>query len=101
MNKFEQKSMELEILGKLYEELDRMEKDVCEVYTDTGRQEQKKTWNSSIGDYELVWEDEGQTIPVMREVWDYVTTPYEKLDDEKKAKVDAIKKVKTALEKMI
>ena len=101
MNKFEQKSMELEILGKLYEELDRMEKDVCEVYTDTGRQEQKTKWNPDTRDYDLVWKDEEQTIPVMREVWEYVATPYEKLDDGGKAKVDAIKKVKTALEKMI
>ena len=101
MNKFELKAMELEILGNLYKELERMEKDTCEVYTDTGRQEQRKVWNSSIGDYELVWEDEAQTIPDMRNVWEYVPTPYDELTDEKKAKMDAIKKVKTYLEKLI
>ncbi len=100
-NKIQIKAKELEVIASLYEELERMEKNELEEYRKLDELEQKTSYNCDTHNYELVWEDAEQTIPVMVNKWGTVTRTYDELTEMEQLKVDAIRKVKTYLEKAI
>lgn len=96
-NKFMERKIEAEILGELYEELERKLKYAGMNYEKVGVEtEQAKSYKTG----ELLWEDEECTIPKYRDIYDYVPVPEEELTEEQKIKVKVIKNLMAKLEKL-
>lgn len=96
-NKFMERRIEAEILGEVYEELERKLESTTKTYEIVGKEDEQAT------DYrtgELRWEDEEKTIPYYRDKYDYVDIPEEKLSDEQRLKVKVIKSLMVKLEKL-
>ena len=86
----------LDLLETLYKELDDAEKPIGKSYECVGKEEeQSKDWRTG----ELLWEDEEQTIPKYRDKWDWVEKG--ELDDNDKAKKEAIETIRKALDKLV
>lgn len=99
--KFETKKWELEELGWFYTELEHRHKDLAEEFKKLDEMEQATEWNRETKEYDLVWEDEEQTVPKMVNKWGYVTLPDNELSEEKRAKRDICKKLMEYIEKQI
>lgn len=76
MNKIEEKKVELEVLGSVIEHLNSLKDGYTKSYEKVG-EEQAKDWKTG----ELKWEDEAQTIPMMRNLYDYLPKPEETLTE--------------------
>lgn len=100
-NKFQIKQWEVEELGRLYSTLEERYKDLAEEYRQLDEMEQRKEWNSETRDYELVWEDEEQTIPKMTHKWGYVTLTDDELSEERRVKRDLCEKLMAYIEKQL
>lgn len=86
----------LDLLETLYKELDDAERPIGKSYECVGKEEeQAKDWRTG----ELLWEDEEQTIPKYRDKWDWVEKS--ELDDNDKAKKEAIETIRKALDKLV
>ena len=99
--KFETKKWELEELGWFYTELEHHYKDLAEEFKKLDEMEQVTEWNRETKEYDLVWEDEEQTIPKMANKWGYVTIPDDELSEEKITRRDICKKLMEYIEKQI
>ena len=97
INKFMERRIEAEILGEVYEELERKLESTTKTYEIVGKEDEQAT------DYrtgELRWEDEEKTIPYYRAKYGYVDIPEEKLSDEQKLRAKVIKNIMAKLEKL-
>lgn len=97
-NIYTEKKMLIEVLERLTEVLDEMEKDCHQVYKCVGKEtEQARSWRTD----ELLWTDEEKTIPLYRDRYEYVPLADDEMDDEQRAKVKAIETISKALEKLV
>lgn len=87
----------LEVIERLCNELDNIEEWESKVYRQVGLEDEQATDR----DGNLLWEDEEKTVPKYRAKYDYVEIPKNELSEESMAKLDAVSKVRTALEKMV
>ena len=95
---FTEKKAVLEVLERLWNELDAQLKDATFSYEIVGKEEEQATdWRTG----ELQWEDEEKTIPVYRNKYGYVPIPEEKLTDDQYATVQAVATVRAMLEKLV
>lgn len=99
MTNFTELKKRIEVLEKLDEQLQSMEKDAgydYEVIKETPTDEQDKNWRG-----ELLWEDEDHTIPKMRveREWGYVAKA--ELDEDDKMTLKVIADIRKALLKMV
>lgn len=85
-NVFKKARIKAEILESLFERLEEELKDTSRYYGKTGVQKQKERYNREIGDYEKVFDENGE--PEMEDVYDYI--PY--TEDEMKDRPDALLK---------
>ena len=98
MNKFKEKQQLAELLDKIYREVQNEEDNCRQEYRKIGTtDEQERHWKTG----ELLWEDEEQTIPKMKDKWDYVMKDEAELDEYDRAKIKACQYLKAQLEKMI
>ena len=100
-SKFEIKQWEVEELGNIYQYLEDRFKDLAEKYQPLDELEQETRWNTETREYDLVWEDEEQTVPKMVKKWGYVTIPEEELPEEKVVKRNICKSLIKYIEKLI
>ena len=96
ITKIQQKRAELEILESLFRSVESIEKDACQRFEQTGK-EQDKDWRTG----ELKWEDEEKTIPKMTSKWEYVPITEDDMTDEEYAKYVAVASIKAHLEKLL
>ena len=88
--------MLLEVLETLMDSIETMERDTkCEWACVGKESEQSRNWKTD----ELEWENEEKTIPHFKNKYDYVNK--EELTEDDRAKLRAIDKVKSTLEKLI
>ena len=88
--------MLLEVLETLMDSIETMESDIKREWIYIGKDsEQSRNWKTD----ELEWEDEEKTIPRFKNKYDYVDK--EELSEDDIAKLKAIDKVKSTLEKLI
>ena len=97
VNKFKAMQAKAEILDGLYTDVKEKYKSAFQEYCKTGEQEQVKDWKTG----ELQWEDEEKTIPVMRDIYDWIDVPEDELSEEQLAKIWACENILEALEKMV
>lgn len=98
MERIKEKQAELEVLERLLNVLDREEKDCKQEYVCVGTSDEQEThWKTG----EPLWEDEEQTKPKYKKIYDYVDVPEDKLSDKAKVKLAACAKFRTMLEKLI
>lgn len=97
-NKFKEKQYVAELLDRLYREVDVEEQNCKQEYCKVGTtDEQERHWKTG----ELLWEDAEQTIPKMKDKWDYVAKSDEELTPDDYAKLKACQYIKAQLEKML
>lgn len=97
-NKFKEKQYQAEILGELYETLERLEKNHTTEYRQVGVSDvQDRHWRTE----ELLWEDDEKTIPKMKTIWDYVPKDESELTEDDRLHIHIIYTIKAQLEKMI
>lgn len=97
-NKFKEKQILAEILLDLYNVVEQREKDCQQDYRKVGvTDEQDKHWRTG----ELLWEDEAQTVPKMKEKWDYVAKTEEEMSEDDRLRLKVCQQIKAQLEKMI
>lgn len=89
----------LEVIEKLYNELDNLTTETTKTYKKVGVDETKQRTHWKTG--ELIWEDEEQTIPSYEPIYDYVDKTDEEMTDEDVATLDAIAVVRKALDKLV
>lgn len=89
----------LEVIEKLYNELDNLTTETTKTYKKVGVDETKQRTHWRTG--ELIWEDEEQTIPSYEPIYDYVDKTDEEMTDEDVATLDAIAVVRKALDKLV
>jgi hypothetical protein len=95
-NKFEEKRIEVEMLGRLYKAVESEIKDVQYEYKVTGKStEQAKNWRTG----ELLWQDAENTVPLMADV--YGSVKKEELSEDDQLRITVYKRILAALEKMI
>ena len=95
-NKFEEKRIEVEMLGRLYKTVESEIIDVQHEYKVTGKStEQAKNWRTG----ELLWQDDEHTVPLMADV--YGSVEKEELSEYDQLRIAVYKRILTALEKMI
>lgn len=99
MNKdVKDKMAQLEIIGEMLDKLEAKKKEITTDFRIVGKEDEQATnWKTG----ELLWEDEEQTIPKMRDKWADVEIPEEEWTDEIVAKVNAITEIAEKLRKMI
>lgn len=96
LQKLKVKAQVIDIIKGIYERLNVFEDDVSQEYTVVGKtDEQAVDWHTK----EPLWEDEDKTIPMYRDKYDYVKK--EVLNDDDKARLEAINQIRTALEKLV
>lgn len=100
-NKFEVKQWEVEELGYIYEVLEDRRKSLAQEYRQLDEMEQATEWNRETRAYDLVWEDEEQTVPKMTHKWGYVTLEDDELSEEKHIKKDLCERVMAYIEKQL
>lgn len=94
----EKKRAQLEVLERLFKELDSAEKEATMRYQKIGTEdEQARHWRTG----ELLWADEEKTIPQYNEIWDYVKIPQDEIGEHELAKEAAINELRAVLEKLI
>jgi len=94
------KKQTLDVLEKLFITLDEIEDNTKKTYGFTGNMIPKKKWNDETNEYEEVIDEEtGETV--MKEEWDYIPKKKEEYTPDDLAKLDAVKNIKAALEKLI
>ena len=89
----------LEVIERLYNELDDLTTETSKIYKKIGVDENKQRIHWKTG--ELMWEDEEQTIPSYEPIYDYVDKTDEEMTDEDVATLDAIAVVRKALDKLV
>lgn len=87
----------LEVIDRLFYELANIEEWEVKEYRQVGVEEEQATDR----DGNLLWEDEEKTVPKYRAKYDYVDIPKNELSLDALAKLDAVTKVRTALEKLV
>ena len=87
----------LDVMEKLFSELDNIEEWETKEYKQVGLEDEQATDRNG----NLLWEDEDETIPKYRAKYDYVEIPKNMLSDDSKAKLEAIEKIRTTLEKLV
>lgn len=96
LQKLKVKAQVLDIVKNFFETLDRYEEDTSQEYTVVGKtDEQAVDWHTK----EPLWEDEEKTIPKYRDKYDYVKK--EELEEDDKARLEAINLIRTTLEKLV
>lgn len=96
LQKLKVKAQVLDIVKYFFEILDRNEEETSQEYACVGKSdEQAVDWHTK----EPLWEDEDKTIPKYRDKYDYVKK--ENLDEDDKAKLEAINIVRATLEKLV
>lgn len=97
-SKFVEKRFLAEVLGEVYETVERREKEIHQDYRQVGfEEEQAKDWRTG----ELLWEDEEKTVPMYRAKYGYVDKEDSELSDEDKAKIKACQYIMKQLENML
>ena len=99
MTNFTELKKRIEVLEKLDEQLQSLEKDAgynYEVVKETVTDDQATNWKG-----ELLWEDEEHTVPEMRveREWDYVEKA--ELDEDDKLTLKVVADIRKALLKMV
>lgn len=95
---FDIRVAKVEGVAEAYKFIENRIHDVTTTYQVVERAyEQEKDWRTG----ELVWEDEDQTVPKMKDRWDYVAIPEDELTEEIKLKVEAYNLILKDLEKLI
>ena len=101
VNKFLKARVRAEVLEDLVKNLESKLEDAGKHYDKTGERIQDYDWK----DHEkiLLWEDEEQTIPKMRDVYDYIPYTDEELKNnpDAQARIEVINDIITALEKLV
>ena len=87
----------LEVIERLFSELDNIEEWEAKEYRQVGVEDEQATDRNG----NLLLEDEEKTVPKYRAKYDYVTIPKNELSEDALAKLDAVSKVRTALEKLV
>lgn len=96
LQKLKVKEQVLDIVKYFFEILERKEEETTEEYACVGKSdEQAVDWHTK----ELLWEDEDKTIPKYRDKYDYVKK--EELNEDDKARLEAINIIRTTLEKLV
>lgn len=90
----------LELLDDLFGVLDSREDDINTTWGDTGEIEQKTEWDKETKSMVKVFDDDDGN-PVMTAKYGTIPKKADEFTDEDKAKLAAIKTIKTALEKLI
>lgn len=85
-----------ELVGKLIADLNYCQ----QTYTKIG-EKQDRRWNSDTKEYELIWEDEEQTIPRMIGEYDYVDIPENELSEDDLVKIQAYNELLVDLQKLL
>lgn len=97
-NKFKEKQFTAEILSTLYEQVEACERSRKTDYRKVGVTDQQAThWKTG----ELLWNDEEQTDPIMKEIWDHVEKDEADLSQDDKLYIKVCQQIKAQLEKMI
>ena len=89
----------LELLDDLFGVLDSRENDINTTWGDTGELEQKTKWSDTEKRCVPVFDDDGE--PVMVAKYGEMPKKADEFTDDDKARLAAIKVIKTALEKLI
>ena len=87
----------LDVMERLFRELDSIEEWEVKEYKKVGLENEQATDREG----NLLWEDDDKTIPKYRAKYDYVEIPKNMLCDDSIAKLEAIEKIRTALEKLV
>lgn len=100
-NKFKMARLKAEVLEDLYDRLEQNLLDTTRYYGKTGEQKQKERWNRETGDYEKVFDEDGN--PEMEDVYDYIEYTEEDLEKhpDEVLKAEAIKQVMKEIEKLL
>lgn len=98
LNSIKVKKEVLSLLESFECTLSSREQDARQEYTEVGLSDEQKTdWRTG----ELLWEDEEKTIPIYKPIYDYVDKKESELDDDDRAKLEAIDIVRKALNALI
>lgn len=103
VNKFMVSRVKAEVLEDVYNYVQRAEEQVTKHFGPTGEKKQSERYNRESGQYELQWEDEEETIPVMEDVWGDLEYTEEELEEmpEILAKKIVYQEILKNLEKML
>lgn len=91
-NKFKEIRVLAEEAERIFEIINDRINDMGTDYVCVGQKQQTR-WNG-----ELMWEDEEKTVPKMTDDWQRV--PKQSIDEDDKARIDALKSILKHLEKM-
>lgn len=101
-NIFKEKEIVARELSDICEFLQNRRKDYMETWAVVGKKdEQAKKYNWKTEEYELLWEDEEQTIPKLADEWGNVPKKDEDYTDEDRIRIATIDKVIKMLEKAL
>ena len=96
LTKFDEKRIEAEILGELYKIIEERESGIRRDYRIVGQYDEQDThWKTG----ELLWKDDAQTIPKMKDRWEFVDK--EELSESDEMYIAVCRRIKSALERMI
>lgn len=103
VSKFVVARAKAEVLEDVYNYVQRAEEQITKHFGPTGEKRQSERYNRESGQYELQWEDEEKTVPVMEDVYDDVEYTVEELEDmpEILAKKIVYQEILKTLEKML
>lgn len=94
------KKATLTVLEDLFKTLDQKEDDLNKTYGFTGNMVPRQKWNDETREMEDVIDEETGEV-VMREEWDYIPKKKDEYTENDKAELEAIKNIKSHLEKLI
>lgn len=96
--KFLEAQIRAEVLSSLYDTVQEKIKDVKTDYRVVKKNAAQATdWKTG----EYLWEDEEQTIPKMKDEWGHVTKTDDELTDEDRVRIEVLRDVGKALEKLL
>lgn len=101
-NMFEEKKVVAQELAEICEFLENRRKEYTMKWTVIGKTDkQAKKYNWKTEEYELIWEDEEQTIPKYEDEWGNVPKEDEDYTEEDRIKIATIDKVIKGLDKAL
>lgn len=101
INIFKRHQIVAEELDSLTESLRSKIKGLSESYQRTGNVVQSKRYNYDTHSYDLLWEDDEKTIPLMEDEYDYLPITDDELSEEQLLRKEVCKTILVELEKML
>lgn len=95
----EEKKATFEVVERVVDYLEDLRKEVNRKWDKTGEQEQD--WDYKDGKRVPKWRDADETIPVMRDIYDYMPKDESEYTDADRLKLIAIDSIYTAVMKLV